>query len=105
MLISPEPVVYACAGCTTRARVPAADTRVPMHNCPGRALMAIPLIREGERVDVRLIPREDYVGREDVRYAADGAVFMRCEVERADQTDVWVYAPTAHASASGPRSD
>lgn len=106
MLISPQLVVYTCDRCTTRARVSSADARVPMHNCPGRALMSVPMIREGERAEVRLIPREDYVGTEDVRKDAAGGVFMRCEIERGDgHTDVWVYAPTARTSASAWRSD
>lgn len=106
MLISPKPVVYACDRCTIRARVASADTRVPMHNCPGRALMSIPLIREGERADVRLVERDDYVNGDDVRKDAEGRVFMRCEVTRADgHTDVWVYCPTAYASASAFSSE
>jgi hypothetical protein len=75
----------------------AADHRVPMHNCQAAALMSLPMIREGERAHVRLVERDDYVGGEDVRTDAEGRVFMRSEIERADgHVDVWVYAPTAH---------
>jgi len=79
-----------------------ADRRVPMHNCPAAALMSLPMIREGETADVRLIEREDYVGADTglVRTDAEGRVFMRAEVERQDgRVDVWVYAPTAVVNA------
>lgn len=72
-----------------------------MHNCVGMALFTLPLIHAGERADVRVIEREDYVGSEDVRTDAEGRPIMRAEVERdSGQVDVWVYAPTAHAGAS-----
>lgn len=59
--------------------------------------MNLPMIREGERADLRLIEREDYVGSDlgQVTTDAEGRVFMRCEIERQAQTDVWVYAPVA----------
>jgi hypothetical protein len=68
-----------------------------MHNCPGLALMSIPMIPAGSRADVRLVERDDYVAGEDVRTDAEGRPWMRAEVEReSGQVDVWVYAPTAH---------
>lgn len=71
-----------------------------MHDCPGLALMAIPMVRAGERADVRLVDREDYVGTEDVRTDAEGRPWMRSEVEHHDgHVDVYVYAPTAHAGS------
>lgn len=69
-----------------------------MHNCTAAALMSLPMIREGEHADVRLVPRDDYVGadHDQVRTDAEGRVFMRSEIERADgRTDVYVYAPVA----------
>lgn len=80
-----------------------ADIRVPMHDCPAAGLMSLPMIREGEHADVRLIGREDYVGADAgrVRTAADGRVFMRAEVQRDDGVDVYAYAPTATTVAAG----
>lgn len=94
--LDPPAQVYVCDACPLRVRIPA-DSRIPMHNCTGRALLSVPLIREGERVDVRPVPRDDYVGGDQVRTDATGAVFMRCDVERADRIDTWVYAPVATA--------
>jgi hypothetical protein len=100
-ILTPEPVVYVCDRCPERARIPSADHRVPMHNCRGRALMSVPMIREGERADVRLVPRGDYVNGDDVRADQEGRVFMRSEVEHPDgHVDVFVYAPTAYSVAS-----
>jgi hypothetical protein len=97
-LLNPQPVIYVCDDCTARMPVNPADHRIPMHNCRGRALMSLPMIREGERAEVRLVERDDYVAGEDVRTDAEGRVFMRCEVHREDgHADVWVYAPTAYA--------
>ena len=72
-----------------------------MHECRGMALMSIPMVADGERADVRLVERDDYVGSEDVRADAEGRVFMRAEVEHpSGQIDVWVYAPTAHVGVA-----
>jgi hypothetical protein len=92
--------VWDCPRCSAAARTPDSDPRAPMHDCRGLALMAIPMVRVGEHVDVRLVEREDYVGTEDVRTDAEGQPWMRSEVEHKDgHVDVWVYAPTAHAGA------
>lgn len=99
--LRPEPVVYVCGhrpACASKMGVSPADPRVPMHNCTAAALMSLPMIREGESSDVRLVAREDYVGSDagKVRTDAEGRVFMRSEIERPDgRIDVWVYAPTA----------
>lgn len=74
-----------------------------MHNCRAAALMSLPMIREGADADVRLIPRDDYVGADHglVREDAEGGVFMRSEIVHADgHTDVFVYAPMARLSAT-----
>ncbi len=72
-----------------------------MHECTGMALMSVPMVLDGQRADVRLVERGDYVGREDIRLDAEGRAHMRAEVEHADgHVDVFVYAPTAHMGVS-----
>jgi hypothetical protein len=98
VIVNLPPVVYVCDKCPTRSRVGGADRRVPMHDCPGRALMSVPLVPEGQRGELRLIERDDYVGTEDVRTDAEGRVFMRAELETATGISAWVYAPTVHTN-------
>lgn len=73
---------------------------MPLHNCRGRALLTVPLIPEGERAEVRAVERDDYIKQEAVQTDAEGSVFMRCEVERPDRVDVWVYAPLAYVDGT-----
>lgn len=99
--LRPEPVVYVCGhrpACASRMRADPADARTPMHNCPAATMMSLPMIREGEHADVRLIERGDFLGADagKVRTDANGRPWMRAEVERSSgQIDVFVYAPTA----------
>jgi hypothetical protein len=54
---------------------------------------------EVEQVRHRVRLREDYVAGDDVRLDGDGTPIMAIDVERPDgSADVFVYAPTAHAS-------
>jgi hypothetical protein len=55
------------------------------------------MLAEGARGDIRIVEREDYVAGEDVQLA-NGRPIMRAERVRDDGNDVWVYAPTAHAT-------
>ena len=100
MILNLDPVIYGCERCNARRPVAHGDTRVPMHNCGGRAGMSVPMVREGSKDHVRLVEREDYVGQEVVRKAAEGRVFMRAEVETEDTVNVWVYAPVARTSVT-----
>lgn len=96
--LRPEPIPYVCPACQARQPVMPADTRIPMHACAGRAGMLLPMVPEGERSDVRLVERGDFLGSDagKVRTDAEGRPWMRAEVERpSGQVDMWVYAPTA----------
>ncbi len=99
-VVIPGSVLYVCEKCPAIRRVHVADTRVPMHNCAGRALMSVPLILQDSGHHVRLVEREDYVNGDDVQTDAEGTPWMRAEVETADTVNVWVYAPVAHTSSS-----
>lgn len=70
-----------------------------MHNCPGMRGFSIPMVPAGQRADVRLVERGDYLAGEDVPLDGEGRPWMRAEVERpSGQVDVWVYAPTAYVT-------
>lgn len=85
---------WTCPNCTFTARTYGADNR--FHPCPGLAGLLAPMILDGVRCSVRAVVREDYVGREDVRYDGHGRPVMSVVVERDEGTDRVVYAPTAH---------
>lgn len=89
---------WFCRFCTFRIETRGHGVKTPLHPCSGHGGFRLPMIAEGMDAAVRLVDREDYVGAEDVQLA-DGRPIMRAEVVRGDgSNDVWVYAPTAHAS-------
>lgn len=53
------------------------------------------MTREGERVNVQMHEREDYLGDEVVTRDGDNRPVMAVEVTRDDGTDLTVYAPMA----------
>lgn len=66
------------------------------HICRANGMLT-PMVPAGTRCKVELVEREDYVGRERVRVAPDGKVYMSAVVVRDDGMDCAVYAPTARA--------
>jgi|SRR5882757_8198 len=94
-LIPPDQV-WVCPYCPSSIKTKGAGARTPLHECPAKAGFRLPMLAQGERGDVRLVEREDYVGGEDVQTDGDGRPIMRAEVEHADgHCDTYVYAPTA----------
>lgn len=89
---------WGCPNCTLTAVTHGADNR--FHDCPGLAGLYAPMVLDGVRCSVRAVLREDYVGREDVRYDGLGQPVMSVLVERDDGTDRVVYAPTAHVRST-----
>jgi hypothetical protein len=57
--------------------------------------LTAPMVREGERVKVSTVEREDYIGDEVVTRDGNGRPIMSVVVEREDGTDVSVFAPAA----------
>lgn len=57
--------------------------------------LTAPMVREGERVKVTVVEREDYLGDEIVTYDDNNRPVMAVVVERDDSTDVSVFAPAA----------
>lgn len=93
----PPAQIWVCQFCTTRIKTAGQGVNTPLHPCRAHGGFRLPMLAEGQRGDIRLVEREDYVGDEDVQLA-DGRPIMRAERVRDDGTDAWVYAPTAHAT-------
>ena len=89
---------WVCPNCSATAATTGADNR--FHDCPGLAGLYAPMVLDGARCSVRAVLREDYVGREDVRYDGLGRPVMSVVVERNEGTDRVVYAPTAHVRST-----
>lgn len=89
---------WACPNCTLTAVTHGAGNR--FHDCPGLAGLYAPMVLDGVRCSVRAVLREDYVGREDVRWDGLGRPVMSVVVERDEGLDRVVYAPTAHVRST-----
>lgn len=96
-LLQPQVTRWGCPRCNTRDTTRETQPHTRFHACPSLGGLTAPMVREGERVNVVVHEREDYVGREDVQYDGDGRPVMSVSVERGDgSNDLHVYAPTAH---------
>lgn len=89
---------WGCPNCTATVVTRGQPNRY--HDCSGLAGLYAPMVLDGVRCSVRAVVREDYVGREDVRYDGLGRPVMAVTVEREDGLDRVVYAPTAHVRSS-----
>lgn len=90
----PVEQTWACQDCPTRIRA-RVGTQTPLHPCPAHNGVRLPMLAEGERGDLRLKVRDDYVGNEDVSYDEQGRPICAAEIVREDGNDVWAYAPAA----------
>lgn len=66
------------------------------HTCAGLAGVTAPMLPVGSRAIVVAHEREDYIGKADVQFDAEGRPVMSVETIRDDGTDIIVFAPTAH---------
>lgn len=96
-LLTPVHQLWTCARCTTRARTTGPEPKTPFHACRGTRGVTLPLVPEGVRADVRVVEREDYVGREMVQTDGEGRPVMAVVTERDDGQDCAVLAPCATA--------
>lgn len=71
------------------------------HNCAGLAGLTAPFVLAGVRCKVVAEERQDYVGRETVRYDTEGRPVMGVRTVREDGEDLAVYAPAATARMDG----
>jgi hypothetical protein len=85
--------IWYCPSCPSSART--VDGKIPHHPCPGFAGLMVPLVRQGERVKIAAVEREDYIGPELVQTDGNGRPVMAVVTTRDDGQDCTVYAPTA----------
>jgi hypothetical protein len=91
---------WCCNECGMTVETAHQGLNTPLHPCPQHAGFRIPLVPHTSPDRVRLVEREDYLNGDDVPVDDNGTPFMRAEVDRQDgRTDVFVYAPTAYATA------
>lgn len=99
-LLEPPVTRWECPNCDATDTTRVAGPHSRFHACSGLAGMTAPMVPEGTSVKVTAIEREDYIGDEDVQTDANGRPVMQVVTERADGTDVIVFAPTAHSRSS-----
>lgn len=94
---------WECPNCSTRGRTVEVRPHTEFHNCPGLFGLSAPMVQAGTKCKIEAIEREDYIGREDVRYDGNGRPIMAVVTTRNDGNDVVVYAPTAYGSTREDR--
>jgi hypothetical protein len=98
-LLAPPVRRWACPNCDTTSVTRESAPHTRYHPCSGLAGMLAPMLEDGVRAKVIAMPREDYVGGDDVRYDDDGRAIMSVVTIRDDGMDCAVMAPTATATA------
>lgn len=94
-------VIWECTGCGRRERTEVDPAYAPMHACKAMGSMSVPFTREGAKVLLSAVEREDYIGNEVVPYDDNGRPIMAIVTEYADgRKDSTVYAPTASIRGS-----
>lgn len=94
-ILRPPVQLWECPNCDVTDRTTGQTNR--FHNCPGLAGLLAPMVPAGSRARVVANEREDYIGREDVQYDADGRPIMSVTTHRPDgSSDVVAFAPTAY---------
>lgn len=96
ILVQPEQR-WECPNCPVTDVTKGQTNR--FHRCSGLAGLITSLVPAGQRCKVEAVEREDYVGREDVRYDDNGRPISAVVTTRESGTDVLAYAPTAHLRA------
>lgn len=98
-ILQPPVTVWECEHCPLVDRTREAQAHTRMHSCARYGGATIPMTQRGARSRVRLVEREDYVGRERVQLVdVDGRArpVMAAVTDHADgSTDAAVFAPLA----------
>ena len=93
MIITPNHQ-WACPNCKRTSVTHEAQPHTRYHPCAGLNGLLAPMIRDGDRVSVTAVEREDYIGDSNA-----GRV-MAVRTERPDgSNDTAVFAPTASVTA------
>lgn len=100
MILNPHVVVWVCGSCNTRAAKPFAVNQQEYHNCPGKGMLTIPMVREGEKAKVTFNEREDYINGDGVQVDGNNRPIMNVTVEREDGIDCSVFAPVVTTGTS-----
>lgn len=88
---------WYCPNCRLEDSTTEVRPHSRFHPCPALAMMLAPMLPVGTKAKVVAREREDYIGKEDVQFDANGRPIMSIITERDDgSTDVMVFAPTAH---------
>lgn len=90
---------WSCPNCPATAVTAGQPNR--FHACPGLRGMLAPMVLDGTRCKIVAEERQDYVGREHVRYDGDGRAIMAVRTVRDDGEDLAVFAPVAVARTGG----
>mgnify|MGYP001608707403 CR=1 FL=1 len=85
---------WRCPNCSASAVTVGQPNR--LHTCPGLRGLIAPLVLDGVRCTVVAEERQDYVGRENIRYDSEGRAVMAVRTVRDDGEDLLVFAPTAN---------
>lgn len=97
VILRPPVQQWVCAHCSLRDATRGQANR--FHPCSGLGGINAPMVLEGERSEVVVIEREDWIGRELVQYDDNGRPVMAVETRRWDgSNDVMVNAPTAQGA-------
>lgn len=91
---------WECPNCTATDVTHEAQPHTRFHNCRGLRGLSAPFVPAGTRCEVKVVEREDYVGKEVVTTDGEGRPVMAVETVRDDGNDVAVFAPCA-TSAGG----
>lgn len=84
---------WECPNCDHKDVTYEASPHSRFHSCRGLKGLTAPMVPEGTRCKVVAQEREDYVGKENPQFDADGRPMMSVITEREDGQDCAVLAP------------
>lgn len=90
---------WVCPNCKLRSVTHEAQPHTRFHTCAGLNGLTAPMVQAGQRVQVRAMEWQDYVGNEKVQTDDLGRPYSAVITERGDgSNDTAVLAPAATAS-------
>jgi hypothetical protein len=92
---------WYCPNCTDTHVTYEDRPHTPFHPCRGLMGLTAPFVAAGTRAKVEAVPREDYVGREQVQTDGEGRPVMAIITTREDGQDCAVMAPCATVTGEG----
>lgn len=90
---------WQCNSCGQQHIEPArAEVTTPMHACRELAGAWVPFVPANSTGRLRLVEREDYIGKDTPYTDANGRVLMSAYVDRDDGQDCFILAPTTNVT-------